>query len=400
MPSPQPSPLQPSQRAQRVGESVTLAISARAAEMRAQGIDIVSLSAGEPDFQTPGYIAAAGVAAIEAGDTRYTATSGLPEVRAAARRWFERTHGVVLQPDELIVTAGAKPALHMALLALVNEGDRVLIPAPYWVSYPDLVSVAGGQPAVIPPAPERGFILTPDALRAAAREHDARGVILNYPNNPSGAVPTAAQMEALVRATVDAGLWIVSDEIYASLVYDGEPYRSALTYGFARGRALVVGGGTKSHSLTGWRVGFLAGPAAILAAAGRIQSQVLGNPCTISQRAVAAMCDGDDRTEQADRLASFAARRRFVVEHIATLPGLSLQTPRGAFYALFDVRALCARLGTDDGALTARILEEAQVALVPGHAFGAPGFLRMSYAASMPDLEKGAARLRRFFEAL
>ena len=368
--------------------------------MRARGVDVISLSAGEPDFPTPGYIAAAGVAAIEAGDTRYTATSGLPAVRDAGRRWFERTHGVSLADGELIVTAGAKPALHMALLSLVDAGDRVLIAAPYWVSYPDLVSVAGGEPVVIPAAPERGFILDPDTLRKAAAEHGAKGVILNYPNNPSGAVPTAAQMEALLKAAVDAGLWIVSDEIYATLVYERERFRSVGTYAFARERALMVGGGTKSHSLTGWRIGFLAGPTPILAAAGRIQSQVLGNPCTISQRAVQAMCDGDDRAEQAQRLASFDARRRFVLERIATLPGLELTPPRGAFYALFDVRELCARLHTDDQKLTARILDEAHVALVPGAAFGAPGFLRMSYAAAMPDLEKAADRLARFLEDL
>jgi aspartate aminotransferase len=380
-----------------VAESTTLAITARAAEMRAAGLDIVSLSAGEPDFPTPSYIAKAGVAAIEAGRTRYTATSGMPEVRRAARAWWKRTYGVELADGELIVTAGAKPALHMALTALVEDGDRVLIPAPLWVSYPDLVSVAGGTPVIIEPAPAQGFILDAETLHAQARAHHAKGIILNYPNNPSGAVPTPAQMEALVRAAVECGLWIISDEIYGTLVYDGATYRSAGTFAFARDRVLLVGGGTKSHTLTGWRVGFLTGPKDIIAAAGRVQSQVLGNPCTISQEAVLAMCQADDADDQRRRRHAFDERRRWVMQHIATIPGFTLEpAPQGAFYALFDVRALCARLRTDDVGLTRRLLEEAHVALVPGAAFWIPGFVRLSYAASIGELEKAAQRIAAF----
>lgn len=378
-------------------ESTTLAITARAAEMRAAGLDVVSLAAGEPDFPTPDYVARAGSRAIETGDTRYTATSGTPVLRKAARRWWQQTYGVELADGELIVTAGAKPALHMALLALVDDGDRVLIPAPLWVSYPDLVSVAGGVPVVIPAAPERGFVLDPETLRAQARQHAAKGLILNYPNNPSGAVATPAQIEALLRVAVECGLWVLSDEIYGSLVYEGAEFRSAGSFAFARDRVLLVGGGTKSHSMTGWRIGFLAGPKEIVAAAGRIQSQVLGNPCTISQAAALAMCEADDKADVAARRAAFDERRRWVVEHTAGIDGFVLRpAPLGAFYALFDVRDLCARLGTDDVGLTQRILEEAHVALVPGAAFHAPGFIRLSYAASMADLQRAVDRLAKF----
>ncbi len=365
--------------------------------MQASGLDIVSVSAGEPDFPTPGYIAQAGVHAIQSGKTRYTATSGQPEVRRAARGWWKRVYEVDLDDGELMITAGAKPALHMAFLALIEEGDRVLIPAPLWVSYPDLVRIAGGVPITIAASPERGFVLDPDTLRAQARTHGAKGIILNYPNNPSGAVPTPLQMEALLRAAMECGLWIVSDEIYGTLVYEGVQYRSAGTFAFARERVILVGGGTKSHSLTGWRIGFLCGPKAIIAAAGRVQSQVLGNPCTISQEAVLAMCNGNDTDEQAKRLRSFDARRRWVMQNIGTLPGFTLHSaPLGAFYALFDVRELCARLRTDDVGLATRLLEEAHVALVPGSAFEIPGFLRLSYAASASELEKAAKRLADF----
>jgi aspartate aminotransferase len=394
-----PDPLLPSRRTQRVVESVTLGITARAAQMRAAGADVVSLAIGEPDFPTPPYIAAAGVRAIEAGKTRYTATSGMPEVRTAARKWFARTYGVEFADGEVIVTAGAKPALHMALTALVDDGDKVLLPAPFWVSYPDLIGLAGGVPVVIPPAPERGFILDPDTLRQQARAHGAKGLVVNYPNNPSGAVPTPVQMEALMHAAVEAGLWVLSDEIYGTLVYAGARYVSAAKFDFARERVVLVGGGTKSHTLTGWRVGFLAGPRTILDAAARVQSQVLGNPCTISQEAVLAMCHADDRDEQAQRLRTFDERRRWVIANLGTLPGLALTPePQGAFYALFDVRALCARLRIDDQTLAKRLLEEVHLALVPGSAFAIPGFLRLSYAAHMTQLEKAKQRLVQFLE--
>lgn len=382
-------------------ESTTLAIAARAAAMRAAGLDVVSLSAGEPDFPTPRHVAQAGIRAIETGKTRYTATSGRPDVRAAARGWWQRVYGVELGEDELIVTGGAKPALLMALLALVDDGDRVLIPAPMWVSYPDLVRVAGGVPVIIPPAPERGFVLDPPTLRAHAQAHGAKGIILNYPNNPSGAVASPAQMEALLRAAVDCGLWILSDEIYGTLVFGDAEFRSAGAFPFARENVLLVGGGTKSHTLTGWRIGFLAGPAEVIRAAARVQSQVLGNPCTISQEAVLAMCAGEDADEQSKRRRAYDERRKWIVEHIASIPGWILEPePKGAFYTLFDVRGLCARLGVDDVGLAQRLLEEAHVALVPGSAFAIPGFIRATYAASMADITEAARRIAEFMRRI
>jgi aspartate aminotransferase len=392
------SSLVPNARSNRIEESATLAISARAQALRQQGKDVISLGAGEPDFPTPEPIAQSGIDAIRQGKYRYTPANGLPELRQAGARWLARAFGLDYDAREVMVTAGAKPALHMALDTIVERGDRVLILAPYWVSYPALVRMADGEPVVLPPVPEQGFVHTPEQLRDAARQHGAKGVILNFPNNPSGAVPTRAQLEGLVDAAAECGLWILSDEIYAQLLYDGAEHVAPASLPQGRSRTLTVSGFTKSHTLTGWRIGFLAGPEPVIAAASRIQSQTLGNACTISQMAQLAACAEEPRAEIARRLPSFDERRRFLVEATNAIDGLSLAPPRGAFYAFVDARRLCARLCADDVALCRRLLDERFLAVVPGSAFGAPGFLRMSYSAPMPDLEGAVQRLRSFVE--
>jgi aspartate aminotransferase len=386
----------PNARSRLVEESVTLAMAARALALKAAGKNVVSLSAGEPDFATPDPIARAGIAAIERGRYRYTATSGTPELRAAGARWLGATFGLDYSAGEVMVTAGAKPALHVALDTIVEPGDRVLILAPYWVSYPALVHMADGEPIVLPPVPENGFVHEASAIDAAVRAHGAKGIVVNFPNNPSGAVPMRAEVEAIVAVAAAHDLWIVSDEIYAQLLYDGAEHVSPAAVAHGRERTLVVSGFTKSHTLTGWRISFLAGPAAIIAAAGRIQSQVLGNPCTISQEAALAACAEPPGQEVARRLPAFDERRRYLVRELSAIPGLAVEPPRGAFYVLVDARALCARLGLDDVRLCERLLEQQLLATVPGSAFGAPGFVRLSYAATMRELESAVARLRAF----
>ncbi|MFO1077690.1 MAG: aminotransferase class I/II-fold pyridoxal phosphate-dependent enzyme [Planctomycetota bacterium] len=220
------------------------------------------------------------------GRYRYTPAAGIPELRAAGAEWLARTFALRYGPDEVMVCAGAKAALHMALAAVVEPGDRVLILAPHWVSYPALVLLAGGEPVVLPPVPERGFVHGPEDIVEAARRHGARGLVLNFPNNPSGTTPTADQVRAIVGAAARAGLWILSDEIYAQLVYDGARHLSPAAVDGGRERTIVVSGFTKSHTMTGWRTSFLAAPADVVATCTRIQSQVLGNPCTISQAAM------------------------------------------------------------------------------------------------------------------
>jgi aspartate aminotransferase len=373
-----------------------MAIAAKATSLAKQGIDVVSLSAGEPDFGTVESAARAGVKAIEQGQTRYTAASGTPELRAAGAAWLNRSFGTDFTAAEVMVTAGAKPALHMALMAILEAGDRVLLPAPYWVSYPSLVRIAGGEPIDIPAVPEQAFVHSGAQVLAAAREHGAKGIMLNFPNNPSGAVPSRGEMEAIVEACRTQDMWIVSDEIYGTMLYDGAEHVSPAT--LAKDRTLVVNGGSKSHSLTGWRVGFLAGPAAIIEAAGKIQSQVIGNPSSISQAAGLAACTADDTAELRRRVAAYDERRQYLVAALGKLDGIRVRPPAGAFYVMADVRDLCQRLGVDDMELAARLLEEVHLALVPGTPFAAPGFIRLSYAASMADLERAVARLGEFLE--
>lgn len=388
----------PNARSLRIEESATLAISGRAQQLKAQGKDVVALGAGEPDFPTPTHVADAGVRAIQEGRYRYTPSSGLPELRAAGARWLERAFGLRYAADEVLVTAGAKPALHMALNTIVEKGDRVLVLAPYWVSYPALVRIADGEPVIVPPVPEQGFVHGPEAIARAAKEHRAAGIVLNFPNNPSGAVPTASQLQAIVQAAVDHDLWIVSDEIYAQLRYDGAEFHSPAAMPGGRDRTLVVTGFTKSHTLTGWRHGFLAGPRDVIAAAARIQSQVIGNACTISQEAALVACDEPPHDEVARRLPAFDERRRLLLREIPRIRGLRLEPPKGAFYALIDFRELCRDRGIDDVAVCNELLERHLLAIVPGSAFGAPGFARLSYAAPLREIERAIERLRAFAE--
>jgi aspartate aminotransferase len=391
--------LVPNARSRRIEESATLAITAKAARLKAQGRDVVSLGAGEPDFATPAPIALAGVRAIEQGNTRYTPAPGVPELRAAGAKWLQAAFGLAYAAEEVMVCAGAKAALHMALDAVVEPGDAVLILAPYWVSYPALVTLADGVPVVLPAVPDRGFVHDATTIEAAVREHRAKGILLNFPNNPSGTVPTREQVQAIVDVCKRHDLWIVSDEIYATLLYDGAQHVSPASLPGGRERTIVVNGFTKSHTLTGWRTSFLAGPRAVVDACCRIQSQVLGNPCTISQAATLAACETPLPDEQTRRMRAFEERRRYLVDEINRIPGMALTAPRGAFYALVDVRPLCKQRGIDDVAVCERLLDRHLLAAVPGTAFAIPGFIRLSYAAAMDQLRAAVARLRAFAES-
>jgi len=387
----------PNARSRTIEESLTLAISARAARMKAAGQDVVSLGAGEPDFPVPEPVAQAGVDAIRAGRTRYTPAAGVPELRAAGARWLSDTYGIPYSQDEVMATAGAKAALHMALSTIVEKGDVVIVLAPYWVSYPALVRMADGVPVVLDAVPESGFLHPPETVLAAARAHGAKGLILNFPNNPSGAVPSQAQVQAYVDVARQADLWIVSDEIYGQLTYDGMRHVSPASVPGGKERTIVVNGFTKSHTLTGWRISFLAGPKPVIDACTRIQSQVLGNACTISQEAAIAACRIPLESELRERIRAFDERRHFLVDAVNAIPRLRAELPRGAFYVMVDVRGL---MGGDDVAFAERLLDKHLVAGVPGTAFGAPGFLRLSYAASMKDLERAVARLRQCVEGI
>ncbi len=259
--------------------------------------------------------------------------------------------------------------------------------------------MAGGEPVVLPPVPEQGFVHGGDAVAAAAKEHGAKGIVMNFPNNPSGAVITRPQLQAIVDAAAVNEMWIVSDEIYATLTYDDAEHHSPAACDGGRERTVVVNGFTKSHTLTGWRTSFMAAPKPIIDACSRIQSQVLGNPCTISQAAMLAACETPLPDEHRTRMQAFDQRRRFLVDEINQIPGMKLRAPMGSFYALVDMREIAAERGIDDVAICEQLLEQHLLAGVPGSAFAIPGFVRLSYSAAMSQLEKGVERLRAFAEA-
>jgi len=385
--------LVPNARSRLIKASATLAITDMAGQLRAQGHDVVSLGAGEPDFPTPEPIARAGIEAIEQHNYRYTSAAGTPELRQAGADWLASAFGLQYDKSEVMVTAGAKAALHMALATVIEPGDRVLVLAPYWVSYPALVTLAGGEPVVLPANPNRGFVHDEASIEALAKKHDTKGVIVNFPNNPSGAVPSKHDVEALVSVCQRRNMWIISDEIYSTLLYDDAKHISPANLAGGKERTIVVNGFTKSHTLTGWRTSFLAANKDIVATAARLQSQVLGNPCTISQAATLKACQQPLPEEHATRMKAFTERRDYLVKELNQLPGVSLATPRGSFYALMDIRPICEARDIDDVEACQQLLEKHHLALVPGSAFGIPGFVRASFAANMETLQKAVTRL-------
>lgn len=389
-----------SRRAQLVQPSPTLAITARAKAMQAAGKDVVSLSAGEPDFGTPEHVRKAGIEAIESGFTRYTATAGTPELRKAIAAKHRRENGLDYDPaKEILASVGAKHSLYNAMQALVDEGDEVLVPAPYWVSYPDMARLAGGTPVVVPSFAEDGFVVRAEEIEKKITERSAV-LVLNSPSNPSGAVYPREALEAIAEVVRrHPRLVVVSDDIYEHLIYTDAPFTNILNVApDLRDRTIVVNGLSKSFSMTGWRIGWALGPAEVIGAMQRIQDQSTSNPSSVTQKAAIAALEGGNEFVAKMREA-FAERRRFVQERLGAIPGVHCPEIGGAFYAFFDVRPLLEKsfrgepLGGSSSRLCEILLDEFLVAMVPGSAFGAEGFLRLSFATSLEALEKGLDRL-------
>lgn len=389
-----------SARARQLTPSPTLAIDRELKRLVAQGEDVVSFGIGEPDFETPSFIAEAGIEAIRGGATRYTAVEGTPRLRAAIVAYLERAEGLRYDPDEVMASAGAKQALYNALLALVNPGDAVLIPAPYWVSYPEQVRLAGGVPVTVPTDPAGGYHLSVDDLRRAYRP-DVRGLIINSPNNPTGAVLRAADTRAISDFCQRHDLFVIADEIYQRLTYGSEPSPSLASLPGMRERTVIVNGVSKSYAMTGWRIGFAAGPPEVVAAMGRIQGQTTSNPSSVSQAAAAAALRSDDRTVEAMRL-RFAARRALMLEGLGRIPGLHAVWPEGAFYVWVEVGGLSGQYDgrpLSDGDVLARfLLDKAQVAVVPGSGFGTRAAVRLSFAQSEERIEEGLTRMSKVLQ--
>ncbi|MGY6554686.1 MAG: pyridoxal phosphate-dependent aminotransferase [Wenzhouxiangella sp.] len=383
-----------SARVAQVKPSATIAMSMKAAELRAQGKDIISLSMGEPDFDTPAHIRAAAIDAINQGQTRYTAVDGTPKLKQAVIDKLQRDNRLSYEPAQILVSNGAKQSIYNLLQATINEGDEVLIPAPYWVSYPDMVRLADGEPVILSTTPKTDYLITPHQLSASITEQ-TRMLMLNSPSNPTGQAYSRAQLEELGEVLLEhPRILICSDDIYEHIWWADEPFLSiGEVVPALKDRLVVVNGVSKGYAMTGWRIGYAAGPAAIIKEMRKVQGQSTSNPCSISQAAAEAALNGDQRCV-AEMCAAFRERHDWLVPALNELPGVSCISGKGAFYVFADFSAAIEALGlNDDLALAEHLLEHAGVATVPGTAFGAPGHLRLSFACSLDTLKTAVQRI-------
>ncbi|MGM0472366.1 MAG: pyridoxal phosphate-dependent aminotransferase [Bacillota bacterium] len=383
-------------KVEKIDASPTLAISSKASEMKNQGIDIIGLGAGEPDFDTPDHIKEAGIAAIEAGFTNYTATPGTLELREAICNKLEAENGLVYQPEEIIVSSGAKHSLYNSLQAICGRGDEVIISSPYWVSYPQQIKLAGGQPVVIHTEESNDFKLELTDLEAAISE-DTRALILNSPSNPTGAVYTKEELRAIGELAVEHDIYIIADEIYEKITYEAEAVSIASLSEEIKELTILINGVSKAYAMTGWRIGYAAANEKIVAAMSKLQSHSTSNPNSIAQQASVAALKGSQQPV-GEMVTAFKKRRDYIVERINQIRGLSARKPQGAFYLFVNAQELigsqvAGEQINDDEDLAEVLLTTAQVAVVPGFAFGAEGYLRLSYAASMAELETALDRI-------
>jgi aspartate aminotransferase len=384
-----------SRRAASLSPSLTLAIDSKAKQMKADGLDVVGFGAGEPDFDTPQHIKDACAKALAAGFTKYTPAAGIPELRAAIADKHKRENGLTYKPSQIIVSCGGKHSCFNVIFATCEEGDEVIIPAPYWLSYPEMVKMAGAKPVIVQTTDKTEFKLTPDALRQAINPR-TRLFVLNSPSNPTGSVYTPDELRALGDICVEKNVLIMSDEIYEHLLYDGATTRSVASFSPAHfEHTIIVHGFAKAWSMTGWRLGWCAAPEPIAKAIDAIQSHSTSNPTSFAQKgAVAALTGPQDHLKL--WLAEFNKRRTYAWNKLKSIPGLSCVNAKGAFYLFPNI----AKTGLKSTDFCARLLEAEKVAAVPGIAFGADDYIRLSYATSMANIEKGLERIERFCKML
>jgi aspartate aminotransferase len=387
-------------RVQRVKPSLTMVVTARAARLKAEGKDVIGLGAGEPDFDTPEHIAQAGVDAIRNGFTRYTQVEGIDELKDAIIAKFERDNGLSYERSQIIVSAGAKQTIYNLCMAVLDAGDEVVIPAPYWVSYPDMVLLADGLPVMPFAGMAQGYKITPRQL-AAAITSKTRLVLLNSPCNPTGAAYTRSELRALGEVLLEHPRILVgTDDMYEKIYWEPEPFCSLVTaVPELYGRTVTINGVSKAYAMTGWRLGYCGGPKEIIAAMGVIQGQSTSNASSITQKAAVAALNGDQACV-VQMNAAFKERRDFVVRALNALPGVSCLPGAGTFYAFADVTRAMAALGCrDDVEFSELLLNEAGVAVVPGCGFGAPGHMRLSFACSLATLGQALDRIARLLAA-
>ena len=384
-----------SRRAATLSPSLTLAIDSKAKEMKAKGEDVVGFGAGEPDFDTPQHIKDAAAAALAAGFTKYTPSSGIPELRQAIADKFQRENGLTYKPSQIVVSNGGKHSCYNVILATCQEGDEVIIPAPYWLSYPEMAKLAGATPVILETSDQTEFKVTPAQLRCAITPR-TRLFILNSPSNPTGSVYTPDEIKALGDICVEKGVLIMSDEIYEHLTYDGAVVKSVASFSQAhQDHTIIVHGFAKAWSMTGWRLGFLAAPEPIAKAIDALQSHSTSNPCSFAQKGgVAALTGSQEHLPK--WLAEYARRRMAAWQKLNAMPGVTCVNSKGAFYLFPNISGT----GLKSAEFCSRLLEQEKVAAVPGIAFGADDYIRISYATSLANIEKGLDRMDRFVRGL
>jgi aspartate aminotransferase len=385
----------------RIKPSPTIAVTQKARELRAAGKDVIGLGAGEPDFDTPDNVKRAAIKAIKDGDTKYTAVDGTPALKKAIINKFKRENNLSYTADQITVGTGGKQVLYNAFMATLNKGDEVMIPAPFWVSYPDMVLLAGGKPKIVKCSEADGFKLTPKSLKKAITKN-TKWLILNSPSNPTGAGYTKKEINDLAKVLIkNKNVHILSDDIYEHISYDNFKFYTIAQVSKLKDRTLTMNGVSKSYAMTGWRIGYAAGPKDIIKAIGKIQSQSTSNPSSISQAAAVEALNGNQSFIK-KRSKAFKERRNFVVKSLNAINGISCLTPNGAFYVFPSCKGLLNKktgLKTDTD-FVQKLLEKSNVAVVQGSAFGLEGYFRISYATSMQNLKKAMERIRSFCESL
>ncbi len=378
-------------RVGKVPPSLTLAISAKAKAMKAEGIDVCSFSAGEPDFDTPEHIKAAAQKALEAGQTKYGPAAGELKLREAIAHKLKRENGLHYETENIIVTNGGKHSLFNLMLALIEPGDEVIIPAPYWLSYPEIVKLAGGEPIILTTDAQTGYKVTPEQLRQGITTK-TKLFVLNSPSNPTGMVYTPAEIEALAKVIIEQDILVVSDEIYEKIIYDGAKHLSiAEVNSEIFEKTIISNGFAKAYSMTGWRIGYLAAPKELINATVKIQSHSTSNVCTFAQYgAIAALESSQDCVEEMRQ--AFIKRREVIYQLLNAIPGITCSQPEGAFYMFANI----SKIGCTSLEFCNALLTEQNVAVIPGIAFGADDHIRISYATDLVTIEKGMARLDKF----
>ena len=394
-----------SQKVGRIAPSLTLEITAKAKKMKADGISVIGFGAGEPDFNTPDYINESAKKAIDIGFTKYTPAAGMVELKDAICKKFKKDNNLTYEPNQIVISSGAKSSLYHAICAIIDEGDEVILPAPYWLTYPELIKLAGGKCVIVDTKKENGYKMTADEFKASITDK-TKALIFNSPNNPTGAVYTEEEVKAIAAVAEEKGIFVISDEIYEKLVYGGHKHYSIANYSEKmKEQTIIINGMSKTYAMTGWRIGYLAAPLAIAKAISSMQSHTTSNACSIAQYAsVTALTDpeGDKFIENMQKV--FDERRNLMVDTLKGVEGIKCIEPNGAFYVFVNVSALYGKKFEGevvDGSLKfADLALKKGVAVIPGVAFGSDDCIRLSYAISKEDIKEGLDRLISFIEEL